>query len=174
MDEDFPKHLCEGKQQILKPLAGDSCYNLPRVEESNGSPENKKSTKLLVVVVVLVVLGMAGFLFSKTKTQSSNDLANVKSISGGPVKEFTVNGSSYKFDPETIVVNKGDIVKITFKDNDGRHNLGIDGYNLSTKIIGSGSEAQLQFVADKAGSFEFYCSVGSHKSLGMTGTFVVK
>ncbi|MFN2312139.1 MAG: plastocyanin/azurin family copper-binding protein, partial [Spirochaetia bacterium] len=31
----------------------------------------------------------------------------------------------------------------------------------------------VEFVADRAGSFEFYCSVPGHRQAGMYGTFVV-
>jgi uncharacterized cupredoxin-like copper-binding protein len=32
----------------------------------------------------------------------------------------------------------------------------------------------VQFVADKTGTFEFYCSVGNHRQMGMVGTLVVQ
>jgi len=30
------------------------------------------------------------------------------------------------------------------------------------------------FVADKAGEYEFYCSVGQHRANGMVGKLIVK
>ena len=35
-------------------------------------------------------------------------------------------------------------------------------------------EEVLEFTADKAGSFEYYCSVGEHKAMGMVGTLKVE
>lgn len=111
--------------------------------------------------------------------QTSSSGANVSDVStsvvpAGPVKEFTVNGSNFEFDPATIKVKKGDTVKISFVDDDGMHNLVIDGYNVSTKTIGPGKQDSVTFVADKAGSFKYFCSVSNHQDLGMVGTLVVE
>ncbi|MEI7709622.1 MAG: cupredoxin domain-containing protein [bacterium] len=91
-----------------------------------------------------------------------------------PVKEFTVTGSNYSFTPSTMTVKKGDKVKITFKNMNGFHDFKIDEFNVATAKIQGGAEATVEFVADKAGSFQYYCSVGSHRANGMWGTLVVQ
>ncbi len=89
------------------------------------------------------------------------------------VVEKSVTGSSFKFEPSSIAVNKGDRVKIRFVSADVGHNFVIDGYG-QTKVISSGAAAEtIEFTADKTGTFEYYCSVGSHKALGMKGTLTV-
>lgn len=142
-----------------------------------------KETRSLIVVVggvlFLGVLVVLSFMNNRKVSQPAGELPSSNQINtpaeaSGAVKEFTVDGSSFEFDPKIITVKKGEIIKIIFKDNDGRHNLVIDGYNVSTEIIGKGKEDTIQFVADKAGSFEYYCSVSNHKELGMTGTLVVE
>lgn len=90
------------------------------------------------------------------------------------VKEFTVIGSSYLFDPSTITVNHGDKVKITFKNSGGMHDWRIDELGVATKKIKAGEEEVLEFTADKAGTFEYYCSVGEHRAKGMKGTLIVQ
>ncbi|KKU52584.1 MAG: hypothetical protein A3H69_05720 [Candidatus Sungbacteria bacterium RIFCSPLOWO2_02_FULL_47_9] len=89
-------------------------------------------------------------------------------------KEFTVSGQSFSFSPSTITVNRGDKVKIVFKDQGGFHDLRIDGYNTGTQRINTGGEAFVEFTADRVGSFEYYCSVGSHRASGMHGTLIVQ
>jgi nitrosocyanin len=89
------------------------------------------------------------------------------------VKEFTVSGTNFKFTPTTLAVKKGDTVKITFKNTGGVHNFKIDEFNVGTKQIQGGTEETVQFVADKAGTFEYYCSVGTHRQMGMKGTLTV-
>ncbi len=96
------------------------------------------------------------------------------SVSTGTTKEFTVSGSNYSFTPNTLTVKKGDTVKITFKNSGGTHNLILDGYGIGTKTIQGGAEESISFVADKAGSFEYYCSVGQHRAMGMKGTLTVQ
>lgn len=90
------------------------------------------------------------------------------------VKEFTVEGSSFKFAPSTITVSKGDIVKITFNNTAGIHDFVIDELGVKTPVLQSGKQAVVEFTADKAGQFEYYCSVGNHRAMGMKGMLIVK
>lgn len=89
------------------------------------------------------------------------------------LKEFTVTGQNYSFTPSTLTVQKGDRVKITFKNAGGFHDLKIGEFNVATPQIQGDKEASIEFVADKVGSFEYYCSVGSHRAMGMKGTLTV-
>lgn len=90
------------------------------------------------------------------------------------VKSFTIEGSNFKFNPATITVRKGDKVKITFKSVGGMHDFVIDDYDIQTKMLDSGLSETVEFTADKAGSFEYYCSVGNHRQMGMKGTLKVE
>lgn len=92
----------------------------------------------------------------------------------GAVKEFTVEGKNFAFIPATMTVKKGDTVKITLKNTGGFHDLRVEGYNVGTKQIQSGVSETVTFVADKAGKFEYYCTVGSHRAMGMKGTLTVQ
>lgn len=95
-------------------------------------------------------------------------------VTTGTVKEFTVSGGNFYFTPKTMTVNKGDTVKITLKNAGGTHDLKIDEFNVATPRINSGQSATITFVADKTGTFEYYCSVGEHRAMGMFGTLTVK
>jgi plastocyanin len=90
------------------------------------------------------------------------------------VKEFTVSGSNFKFEPASLKVNKGDKVKITFKNTGGFHDFVIDELDVATKQIQSGQEEVVEFTADEVGMFEYYCSVGNHRAQGMKGTLTVQ
>ncbi len=90
------------------------------------------------------------------------------------VKGFTINGSNFVFAPSSITVNKGDRVRIVFKNTAGQHDLRIDEFKVATKKIGGGQEEVVEFTADKSGSFEYYCSVGEHRAMGMKGILTVK
>lgn len=91
----------------------------------------------------------------------------------GALKTFEVDASNFKFAPNKISVNEGDTVKITFKNTGGMHNFNIDEFNAKSKTIQTGQTDELMFVASKKGSFEFYCSVGNHRAMGMVGTLTV-
>ncbi|MEX2014123.1 MAG: cupredoxin domain-containing protein [Parcubacteria group bacterium] len=96
-------------------------------------------------------------------------------VTTGVTREFKVTATSFSFSPSTITVNKGDTVKITLKNNDGTHNLNIEGYdNAKTNILNAGQEQTISFVASKSGTFQYYCSVGNHRAKGMVGTLTVR
>lgn len=84
-----------------------------------------------------------------------------------------VEGGKFYFKPDRIEVPQGATVRIVFNNVDGKHDWVIDEFNARTPVISSGETAEVTFVADKAGTFEYYCSVGSHRALGMKGTLVV-
>lgn len=86
---------------------------------------------------------------------------------------FTVTGSNFAFAPSAMTVKKGDTVVITFKNGDGFHDFVIDELNVRTAQIQDGAQETVTFVADKAGTFEYYCSVGQHRAMGMKGTLTV-
>lgn len=91
------------------------------------------------------------------------------------VKEVTVIGNDYSFNPPNIPVKAGEPVRITFK-NEGEemHNLMINGLNKKTNTIGSGQVDVLEFTAPSNGIYEFICSVGNHRTQGMIGKIIVE
>jgi len=90
------------------------------------------------------------------------------------VKEFTVTGENYVLSPSTIRVKKGDRVKITFENSEGFHDFNIDEFDVATERISEGQEETVEFVADKTGTFAYYCSVGNHRDSGMEGRLIVE
>lgn len=149
-------------------------------------PEKKSNIPLVIggLALILIVVGL--FVYKgMQKPAPQVESAQVESVATpaegvpssvptGPVKEFTVVGKNFSFSPATITVNQGDTVKINFQDSDGHHNLVIDGYNVSTDTLETGDSTSVTFVADKAGSFQYYCSVPTHKDKGMVGTLIVQ
>ncbi|MEK7498016.1 MAG: plastocyanin/azurin family copper-binding protein [Patescibacteria group bacterium] len=135
---------------------------------------------ILVISLILVVVAGSYFVISKSGKKgnvvekSSEPAPLVETSNLSTIKEFTVNGSNFVFQPKEIKVSKGYTVKIIFKDNDGMHNLVVDGYNVKTNIIKGGTQDSITFLADKVGQFEYYCSVENHKESGMVGTFFVE
>ena len=89
-------------------------------------------------------------------------------------KEFNIKGSNFAYEPNVITVKKGDRVKINFENSAGFHDFVIDEYGAATKKTQAPTLEVIEFTADKTGSFQFYCSVGSHRAMGMFGTLKVE
>lgn len=138
--------------------------------------------KTTSIIIALIVIIGGYWLLTNTKTKPSNTLPQeTQQVMEAPpttettnIKSFTVDGGNFIFTPTLISVNKGDTVRITFKNVEGFHDLIIDEFNAKTKQLSAGQEETIQFVADKVGTFEYYCSVGSHRAMGMVGTLEVK
>lgn len=88
--------------------------------------------------------------------------------------EFTITGKNIAYDLKEMKVKKGDNVKVTFVNSEGFHDWVLDGYNVGTKQIGVGKSETIEFTADKVGTFEYFCSVGKHRAMGMKGNFIVE
>jgi len=92
----------------------------------------------------------------------------------GDVQTFTVTGDNFAYDLKEIKVKKGDKVRIVFKNAEGFHDFKLDEFGLATAKLAAGGEETLEFTADKTGTFEYYCSVGKHRSMGMKGNLIVE
>lgn len=115
-------------------------------------------------------LNPAGDSVASDRTPSSSE---ADSITLPQEKVFTVEGGNFKFSPNELTVNKGDVVRIIFKNIEGTHDWVSDDFNARTKIIKAGETDEIVFTADKSGNFEYYCSVGKHREMGMVGKLIV-
>ncbi len=145
------------------------------------------NNKILIVIVVVLVIGAVFVMGANLIKPSPSDLKSVISQPTSSsvitqavanqdqeVKEFVVTGSSFKFAPSEIQIKRGDTVRIIFKNAAGFHDFTIDELNAKTKQIKSGDTDTIEFVAEKTGTYEYYCSVGNHRQMGMVGNLVVE
>jgi len=85
-----------------------------------------------------------------------------------------ITGDNFSFSQKEIRVKKGDTVQIELTSVDGFHDWVVDEFDARTKQVKSGNTDIITFVANRTGSFEYYCSVGSHRQLGMVGKLIVE
>jgi len=153
------------------------------------------SKAVIAVVIVLVILAAVavyargGFGGADTSQEPEGD-GIVEETSGGTViddgagfeveapegavKEFEITGHNFAFSDNTIRVKKGDTVKLAFRSTDGFHDWTSDAFDAKTERVNTGDSSIVIFTADTVGEFPFYCSVGSHRSLGMEGMLIVE
>lgn len=93
---------------------------------------------------------------------------------GADEKTFAIDGFDFGYSDEEIRVKKGDTVTINLTSTDGFHDWVVDEFSASTEKVNTGESTSVTFVADKAGTFEYYCSVGSHRQAGMVGKLIVE
>lgn len=151
---------------------------------------NKNGTIALVIVVILIIVGAVMYAsapkvptMTDTQTQSGGMVDDVMVVTTSTttstttlseVSSFTVTGKNFSFSPSSITVKKGDRVRVTLQSVDGVHDFRIDQFGVATPQVGDGKSTVVEFTANVAGSFEYYCSIGNHRAMGMKGTLIVK
>lgn len=90
------------------------------------------------------------------------------------VKTIDVTASQFRFEPGTISVVEGDTVRLRLRSADRTHGIGIKAFRVKALIPKVGGAVTVEFVADRAGSFDFtcaeYCGTGH---AAMKGSLVV-
>jgi len=142
--------------------------------------------KLAVLACTIVLLGAGCFSppaepaqpEPSPKAEAPADNRPVAEQPEEPAAEVSVDlnismdAGNFFFSPSTITAEAGQTVHVTIESNEGFHTFVIDAINFkrSTK-----TGETMTFVAPTTpGTYEFYCDIGSHQSMGMTGTLIVK
>lgn len=147
-----------------------------------------------VVIIALVLLG-GFFLFNSGSNSPSsngggivvdsskdsqvveetNDETTTDQTPTSPeTKEFNVIAKQWTFLPNTITVNEGDTVILNIESIDVSHGFALPTFGVS-EFLSPGNTVKVEFIADKAGTFSFFCNVScgvGHS--GMRGTLVVQ
>ena len=94
---------------------------------------------------------------------SSSSPGLVSNIAAAHVKDIPIKAESWKFTPNVISVNKGDLVRLHFVTAQDEvelyngHGFGIEGYNVNV-FLTKGTQQLVEFLADKPGTFTFRCT----------------
>jgi cytochrome c oxidase subunit 2 len=123
--------------------------------------------RLKMMLIGLTIVSAASV---RTVAQAVND-------AGTPMRgvhEIQVTLRKYEFSPGTLHVRNGEQVRLIMASVDHDHGFKLDDFDINQKIP-KGTTVVVEFIADKAGTFQFRCS--SVCGLGhrnMKGTLVVE
>lgn len=122
---------------------------------------------LLVATMLLTLTGCTSAPAPSSSTQTPSQVSGE-----GVVVEVIADHLS--FAPAELRVKQGQTVTVRVTSQDGLHDWVLDAFDAATGSIGAGQTKSVTFVADRAGTFEFYCSISNHRQLGMTGALIVE
>jgi heme/copper-type cytochrome/quinol oxidase subunit 2 len=101
------------------------------------------------------------------------------------IKDISIKAESWKFSPNLIEVNKGDLVRLHFITAQDEvelyngHGFGIEKYGVNVFLL-KGTNQTVEFLADKPGTFTFRCTsfcsapeAAIENHFNMVGTLVV-
>src|SRR5579872_3596473 len=135
---------------------------MTRSPDSKGGTTMRGQPCLVLLLSVVFVASLATGAFADDQAPSS------------AYHEFKMTANNYEFDPSTITVKNGEKVRLFITAIDRDHGIKIQGYDIN-QVLKKGSTATIEFTADKAGTFEFkcsvYCGMGHRK---MKGKLVVE
>jgi nitrite reductase (NO-forming) len=97
-------------------------------------------------------------------------------VAASKVKEFTMTayyddkGAWYSL--KEMTVKKGDTVRVTITNTKGMHNFNIDELGVKSDLP-LNTPVIVEFTAEKAGDFVYYCAMPGHRAKGQWGTLHV-
>lgn len=155
---------------------------------TDSSNSNNKMMYGLVAIVAIILVGAVVYIFVNRTAQTTPQAAQTQETtlpttvqqepqqeeSTMEAKTFQISAKNFAFSVPEIRIKVGEKVKIVLTGTEGFHDLTLDEFNAKTKQISAGQTAEVEFVADKEGIFEYYCSVGNHRQQGMVGNIIVE
>lgn len=131
--------------------------------------------KKVLPVVLIIFFGVAlagGIIYFSLPT--NEDKSEERVLPTGQTKEFNLELFNWDFEPKTIVVNAGDMVKLNVTTRDIDHGIGINEF-LVNKRVQPGQITKVEFLANKRGEFRMYCTVVCGEGhFTMDGKLIVK
>lgn len=162
--------------------------NEEMIETPTATAEKKPNNMMAIGAIVLISVAVLGYTLLN-KGGSIEESKEVPSTTTTPVVEgasssasvstengmttITMDAGAFYYKPNQITVKKGTKVKVILTSRDMMHDFNIDELQVKSGIAKSGETKTVEFIAEKVGSFEYYCSVGQHRKNGQVGTLVV-
>ncbi len=117
-----------------------------------------------------------GCQLKASDAQNPTMTAPPTSMMAGQARVIEITARDFAFSPKEIRVKKGEKIKLQLSIEKGSrslHDWVVDGLAKTTQIK-AGESTSVEFTPQTVGSFEYYCSVGTHRQMGMQGTLIVE
>ena len=119
---------------------------------------------------------------STTDTQAS--VISQESSPSAVVDSEEIHKSTYDIDMDdftfsitSIQAKKGETITINLTNSEGNHDLVIDELDVHSDHLKAGDsqvlEIQIPETVEVGTEYEYYCSVGQHRQMGMVGTLTI-
>ena len=134
------------------------------------------SKKIIISTVIIGIIAMVAVIALNNAEVSQIAPENKEQT----IREFTVESfvgfvdgnSKPQFSLKEITVNKGDLVRLKITATSGRHDFKLDEFGVFADTP-LNQETMVEFTADKAGEFIYYCNQSGHRANGQWGTLKV-
>lgn len=139
---------------------------------------------VIVIIILVVILNGSNAQedqpesqgSSIQETQSNTDTPesqqNIETDDTSQEIDFSLEMKNFSFTPNAMEVKAGETIRVKLTNTSGTHDFVIDELNVQSSLLGSGEEEIIEITAPSdsiRSTYEFYCSVGNHRELGMVG-----
>lgn len=139
--------------------------------------------KLIIGIIVVISVVAVIFALRGDRTPVADTIETVDKVPAqdmAPVKEFSINSfvemvdgkPKPQFDVKELTVTEGDLIRLKVKVTKGTHDFNIDEFDIH-QATPLDQEVVIEFKADKAGEFVYYCNMPGHRTAGHWGTLKV-
>ncbi len=88
--------------------------------------------------------------------------------------QVALTADNFTYDVTEIRVKAGEPLTMAVTNAEGFHDLVIDELEVNSGMIPAGETKELLIPTDKPGTYEYYCSVGEHRQMGMKGMLIIE
>jgi plastocyanin len=91
--------------------------------------------------------------------------------------EINLAMENYTFSEKEITAKAGSTITVKLTSKDGMHDFVIDELMVKSKALADGQaqDVEIKIPADAGGkTYEFYCSIGQHRKMGMIGKLIIE
>ena len=139
--------------------------------------------KHLIVGLTTIVIIIIAVVFTQSDNNQKLDTMNqsvqgasqtiVNDSDNAQVEIINMVARKWLFEPDTITVNQGDVVKLSITSIDVAHGIRLPDFGVSSFLV-PGQVTEIEFVASKSGVFPFFCNVACGVGHGgMNGKIIV-
>jgi plastocyanin len=144
-------------------------------------------TKVAIVLTSGLVFAGCSLLPGQTKTEPApaeevmikgelpeEVVGEIEESSMTQTQTVNLTAEDFTFGVKEIRVKQGEKLVVAVLNKEGTHDFVIDELEVSTGIISQGDTIEVEIPTDKPGTYEYYCSVNSHRQMGMKGTLIIE
>lgn len=146
----------------------------------------------LIAFWIIILLGIGSlYKLNSEYEQHKSDLAIIeaKKISNAPqnnplkkpiptkvikTDKFNIVVSSSSYEPNTIKVNKNDLVDISLYSKEGYHNFAVNLLGIHSNPLATGKKQNFHFIATESGTFTFHSDTDTFYQSSPVGTLIVQ
>lgn len=133
--------------------------------------KEKMIQMVFLTSIIILVISLVGGCAQKQESGESGQLTD-------GVREIKVRAFQFGFEPDPIIANKGEKVKLIITSTDVTHGFAIDELGIDVDLPPN-EPVVVEFVAEKGGKYFFYCSVpcdteGKVGHAAQTGWLVIR